>query len=267
MEKVLCDAAPSDPQARTVADGLRSLALALGCPVGFLETPGVKHHPRRGESDGLVRTFARGDVGIVSVPSGTEGHVPFQSDEITELLELTRSDVEPGAMLTFREARLIVSDEPAAVAILDEGTLRPRSGAATMLVYNPKQSVMDALRGTVSEREWREGGGDMEGVQRVGALAGGILVALATAEQPTGRLARVRVIVAPTHRRLGFGRVVLHETARRALGEGMLPYCRLPIGDVASRALADAVGFVAFAHALTMRPVVADRESGMLQSN
>ena len=134
MEEALRDAAPSTPQARTVADGLRSLALSLGCPVGFLETPGVKHHPRRGETDGLVRTFARGDVGVVSVPSGTEGHVPFQSEEITELVELTRSEIEPGAMRTFRAARLIVSDEPAAVVILDEGTLRPRSGAATMLV-------------------------------------------------------------------------------------------------------------------------------------
>ena len=112
--------------------------------------------------------------------------MPFQSEEITVLVELTRSEIEPGAMLTFRAARLIVSDEPAAVVMLDEGTLRPRSGAATMLVYNPKPAVPDALRGTVSEREWIKGGGDMEGVQRVGALAGGILVAMATAEQPTG---------------------------------------------------------------------------------
>ena len=48
------------------------------------------------------------------------GHVPFQSEEITELGELTRSEIEPGAMLTVRAARLIVSDEPAAVVMLDE---------------------------------------------------------------------------------------------------------------------------------------------------
>ena len=161
--------------------------------------------------------------------------MPFQSEEITELGELTRSEIEPGAMLTFRAARLIVSDEPAAVVMLDEGTLRPRSGAATMLVYNPKPAVLDALRGTVSEREWIEGGGDMEAVQRVGALAGGILVAMATAEQPTGA----------RRRRLSrFGALALWRFG----------------------ALAHAVGFVAFARALTRRPVAADLESGVLQS-
>ena len=46
--------------------------------------------------------------------------MPFQSEEITELGELTRSEIEPGAMLTVGAARLIVSDEPAAVVMLDE---------------------------------------------------------------------------------------------------------------------------------------------------
>ena len=81
---------------------------------------------------------------------------------------------------------------------------------------------------------------------------GGVLVALATVDAPQGRLARVRVLVSPRHRRMGYGRAVLHALVRHVLSQGFIPFVRLAVGDLAARTLASTVGFVAFARALTL---------------
>ena len=74
----------------------------------------------------------------------------------------------------------------------------------------------------------------------------------ATVEAPEGRLARVRVLVSPRHRRMGYGRAVVHALVRHVLHQGFIPVVRLAVGDLAARALASAVGFVSFARALTL---------------
>ncbi len=78
-------------------------------------------------------------------------------------------------------------------------------------------------------------------------------MALATADEPIGRLTRLRVIVAPSHRRRGLGVTVLQSLSHRLIVEGLLPLARLTVHDVAARALAGAVGFVHFARSLTLR--------------
>ena len=94
------------------------------------------------------------------------------------------------------------------------------SGTNAPPVIDPQPAVLDMLRAEVAPTEWREGGGDITGTRRIGALSGGVLVALATVEPPMGRLARIRVIVSPSYRRRGLGRLVLLALARKALNEG-----------------------------------------------
>jgi GNAT superfamily N-acetyltransferase len=127
-----------------------------------------------------------------------------------------------------------------------------------MLVYDPRRDVLDMLRYDVSPDEWNEGGGNLDSPHRVGALQGGVLVALATVEAPEGRLARVRVLVSPRHRRMGYGRAVVHALVRHVLRQGLLPIVRLAVGDLAARALASAVGFASFARALTLHVTSVD---------
>jgi GNAT superfamily N-acetyltransferase len=147
---------------------------------------------------------------------------------------------------------LTVSDDPAAVELLDESTLSPAPNVAGMLVYDPSRFVLDMLRHDVSPDAWNEGGGRLDSPHRVGALQGGVLVALATVEAPDGLLARVRVLVSPRHRRMGYGHAVVHTLVRHVLSQGLLPVVRLAVGDHAARALASTVGFVSFAQALTL---------------
>ena len=127
-----------------------------------------------------------------------------------------------------------------------------------MLVYDPRRDVLDMLRHDVSADEWNQGGGNLDSPHRVGALQGGVLVALATVDAPQGRLARIRVLVSPRHRRMGYGRVVLHALVRHVLSQGFIPVVRLAVGDLAARALASAVGFVSFARALTLHVTSVD---------
>ena len=58
--------------ARSVADALRSYAMSLGCPVGYLERQRVATVERHGDEQRVVRTFVRDGAGLVSVPSGEE---------------------------------------------------------------------------------------------------------------------------------------------------------------------------------------------------
>ncbi|AMW04229.1 GNAT family N-acetyltransferase [Gemmatimonas phototrophica] len=134
------------------------------------------------------------------------------------------------------------------IALVDERTLTAEPPPMAMLVYAPAPMLMDTLRFDVSQEEWRpfarahdEAAG---AVLRVGAMRGGVLVALASAERPQGRLSRLRVLVSPTFRHIGLGHLVLHRAARALLYDGLLPYARLATTDFGARALARAVGFV-----------------------
>ncbi len=226
--------------------------MPLGCPVGFLERHRVTTVERPGDEEPVVRTFVRDAIGVVSLPCEEKVDLGLDPDEIQELLSLTRLEAAPGSVIELRSARFIVGDDPAAVALLDESTLAPSPRVAGMLVYDPRRDVLDMLRHDVSPCEWHQGGGNIDSPHRVGALQGGALVALATVDAPRGRLARVRVLVSPRHRRMGYGRVVLHAMVRHVLSQGFIPFVRLEFGDLASRALAATVGFVSFARSLTL---------------
>ncbi|HYW30679.1 MAG TPA: GNAT family N-acetyltransferase [Gemmatimonas sp.] len=241
---------------RSVADALRSLAVPFGCPVGFLETARVTSFSRQSTSDAIVRTFVRGATAVVSAPNPDACDLELDDSAVQELVDLTDSEDSAGTIVWVNGLRLEIDDDPAALVMADDGTFVTQiARMPASLVVNPQRSVLDMLRMEVSAQEWTQGGGDLPVRQSVGALAGGVLVALATVEHPVGRMARLRVIVAPKYRKRGFGKLVAHELARRILGQGLLPFCRLALGDIASRALAGAVGFVTFARSLSMRVV------------
>ncbi|QJR36130.1 GNAT family N-acetyltransferase [Gemmatimonas groenlandica] len=237
---------------RSVADALRSCAMPLGCPVGFLERHRVATVQRLGDDQPVVRTFVRDEVGLVSIPCRDEIDLGLDPAEVQELIAITRLEASPGSVIELRSARLTVSEDPAAVEVLDECTIAPVPRVAGMLVFDPRRDVLDMLRHDVSPLEWNEGGGNLDSPHRVGALQGGVLVALASVDAPQGRLARVRVLVSPQHRRMGYGRAVLHALVRQVLKQGFIPVVRLAMGDLAARALASTVGFVAFARSLTL---------------
>jgi GNAT superfamily N-acetyltransferase len=237
---------------RSVAEALRSCAMPLGCPVGFLERHRVATVERLRGDQPVVRTFVRDAIGLVSVPFEGECDLGLDPTDVQDLITLTRLELSPGSVIALRSTRLTVSEDPAAVELLDEGTLSPSPSVAGVLVYDPRRTVLDMLRHDVSPQEWDEGGGNLDAPHRVGALQGGVLVALATVDAPQGKLARVRVLVSPRHRRAGYGRVVLHALVRHVLSQGFIPFVRLTVGDLAARALASTVGFVSFARALTL---------------
>ena len=250
---------------RSVAEALRSCAIPLGCPVGFLERHRVATVERLRDDQPVVRTFVRDAVGLVSVPCEEEVELGLDPADVQELISLTRLEASPGLVIALRSASLTVGEDPAAVELLDECTIAPSPKVAGMLVYDPRRDVLDMLRHDVSPWEWNEGGGNSDSPHRVGALQGGVLVALATVDAPQGRLARVRVLVSPRHRRMGYGSAVLHALVRHVLGQGFIPVVRLAVGDLAARTLAGTVGFVSFARALTLHvtrmDVVAPAES------
>lgn len=141
--------------------------------------------------------------------------------------------------------------DDALIALVDELTLKPEPPARAMLVYSPTALALDTLRHDVSSDDWARHAAPAAPL-RVGALRGGVLVALASADRPEGKLSRVRVLVSPAFRHHGLGHLVLHHMVRRVLQEGLLPYAKLTANDLTARALAKAVGFVNLARQVSL---------------
>lgn len=140
-------------------------------------------------------------------------------------------------------------DPDALLAMVDEQTLMGEPAVNAVLVYGPAPMLLDTLRMDVTPEEWQAfaagaGRGSVADRLRIGALRGGVLVALAAAASPQGRLSRLRVLVNPTFRHLGLGHLVLYRAVQQLLREGLLPYATFVSTDLGARALAKAVGFV-----------------------
>jgi GNAT superfamily N-acetyltransferase len=150
----------------------------------------------------------------------------------------------------FRHAPAPIRDDSdELLAMVDERTLAGEPQANALIVYGPSPMLLDTLRFDVSPEEWapfaeRRTHEQARDRLRVGALRGGVLVALATAARPEGRLSRLRVLVSPAFRHIGLGHLVLHRAVQSLLREGLLPYATLVSTDLGARALARAVGFV-----------------------
>ena len=240
---------------RTIAEALRSLAMPLGCPVAYLEQQRAALVQRlcaeEASSPPVVRTFVRHDVGLVSLPCADQMPLTLDPADVQELIAFTRLEAEPGTKLTLGSARLTVKAEPAGVRIADAGTISEARACSAMLVYEPGRASLDELRSDVSHAEWDDHACEDSATHRVGAMHGGMLVALASVERPHGQLARIRVLVSPTFRQSGLGRLVMRTLAQRVLAQGLFPYVRLTTTDLAARALSSTVGFVGFARTLT----------------
>lgn len=241
---------------RTIAEGLRSLAMPLGCPVAYLEQQRaavVQRLCTESPDASVVRTFVRQDVGVVSLPCADQLPLTLDPADVQELIAFTRLEAEPGTHLTLGRAQLTVDVEPAGVRVGDAGTISEARATSATLVYEPGRAALDDLRSDVSHAEWHDNACEDSATYRVGALHGGMLVALASVERPHGQLARIRVLVAPGFRRSGLGRLVMRTLAQRVLAQGLFPYVRLTTTDLAARALSSTVGFVGFARTLTWR--------------
>lgn len=245
---------PRTLASRSVSDVLRSCAVPMGVPVAYLESVRAASVMRETGGEAVVHTFARGPVAIVSLPNSGACDLDLDEQAVHELIALTRSDADPASVVTLNGVRLELDDEAASVVVADGETLgRTRPHVPAALVYDPGQMALDMLRHDVSAADWSKGGGDLPSQHRVGALAGGVLVALASAEAASGHIARIRVVVATGQRRRGLGRLVLDTLAGNIVKRGLIPFARLAQGDDAAQALATNVGFVPFARALTLR--------------
>lgn len=247
---------------RSIADVLRSCAAPLGVPVGYLEMQRVAAVSREAEDVPEVRTFARGAVALVSLPNMDEYTLDLDEQAVQELIALTRNEATPGSVVVVNGVRLEIDEDPAALLVADAGTIdTTRRFPPAALVYDPRETVLDMLRNDVSREDWVKGGGDITSPHRVGALAGGALVALASVETPLHHTARLRVVVARGQRRRGLGRLVLSTLATNVVRQGLIPHVRLAHVDAAAHGLSASVGFVPFARTLTLRvSTVRDQE-------
>ena len=150
---------------RSISDALRSLSMEMGCPVGYLETQRVESHERADESP-LLLTFARGAVGLVSLPSADAcDHafsLDFDPDELSDLIAMTRAETVGGVLVQLGDTTLVVDDEPASLLIVDHETLSHAFRSTAALVYDPRPTVLDMLQHEVSTVDWQKGGGGME---------------------------------------------------------------------------------------------------------
>lgn len=153
-----------------------------------------------------------------------------------------------------RSAQIMVPPDPIAdrsvLVLADERTLRAQPPASAVMVYEPTADALSQFRFDVGDREWEQHAASAA-EQRVGAIRGGVLIALASMDRPEGHLARIRVLVSPAFRQRGLGHLVLHRLTTRMLQEGWLPWATLTAYDLTARALARTTGFVSLARQLS----------------
>ncbi|MCA0375037.1 MAG: GNAT family N-acetyltransferase [Gemmatimonadetes bacterium] len=125
---------------------------------------------------------------------------------------------------------------------LDAQTLGAPVAARTALVYDPAPLLLEQMQAELSAAEWAQHV-PAEASHRVGALAGGALVALASVGAPHERLAQIHLVVAPPSRRRGLGHLVLDTIVRRIVAQGLIPFVNVG-ADLRARRLALRVGFV-----------------------
>jgi len=210
----------------------------FGCGLQALRRPGVRVVPHCGLLGYRgAWAFRYADACILSVPlplverveAAVAGRAPDDVYRVGALAALFGDAVD----------RII---GPAVIAYTDRGSFRPVAAPGTRLLELAEIGALGELAAACGD-EWEEGGIDPLRLPIAGRFEGGVLLAAASYAVWGDQLASVGVVVDPRRRAAGHGRAVASVVCAHALAHGLVPQWRTLEANVASRAVAKALGF------------------------
>jgi GNAT superfamily N-acetyltransferase len=217
----------------------------LGCQVADLRRPGVTvvswpepfAYALRRQGTLVVAVPARRREAVAARLGGLDPAEAFRPDRLAAVLGGAAGPPVGPAYQGFADAG--GARAPAA------GDVRALGGA--------DRAALDALRRAAGETAWEHSAIDPERPPLFGRFAGGVLVAAATLEDPGGPVASVGVLTHPAHRGRGHGRAVAGAATRAALDDGAVARYQTLEANLASVAIAHALGYRRDATTLSFR--------------
>ena len=210
----------------------------FGCGLHALRRPGVRVVPHCGLLGYQgAWAFRHADACILSVPlplaEGVEAAVAGRApDDVYRVGALA-------ALFGDAVDRII---GPSVIAYADRVSFRPVAAPGTRLLELAEIGALGGLAAACGD-EWEEGGIDPLRLPIAGRFEGGVLLAAASYAVWGDQLANVGVVVDPRRRAAGHGRAVASVVCAHALAHGLVPQWRTLEANVASRAVATALGF------------------------
>ena len=210
----------------------------FGCGLHALRRPGVRVVPHCGLLGYRgAWAFRYADACILSVP------LPLVERMEAAVAGRAADDVyRVGALDALFGDAVESIIGPSVIAYADQVSFRPVAAPGTRLLELAEVGALGELAAACGE-EWEYGDIDPLRLPIAGRFEGGVLLAAASYAVWGDQLAHVGVVVDPRRRAAGHGRAVASLVCAHALAHGLVPQWRTLEANLASRAVAKALGF------------------------
>jgi GNAT superfamily N-acetyltransferase len=221
----------------------------FACPRSALHSHQTHVLPHAGIGDYHgVFMLVRDDSVLASVPPALlEGMRPrLEHVTAAEALDTTR-------LLAILGPQVERCIGPAFVGYADVQTFRPLRTNAARLLDEHDAPALERLRAACDPVAWEHGGSKLGTHPLAGIVVHRELAALAGYEVWDAQIAHSAVVTHPTHRGKGRGRAVVSQITAEALRRGLVPQYRTLGSNTPAMAIAQALGFVPYAHSMAVR--------------
>lgn len=237
------------PEYATVERITAHWAQTLGCDPRMVREPGIVVRQNAAQlADYRGAYLLRwADTCIVSVPAQ---HVEGISAAVSHRSPDELFDIGALATLFAGEVERIIG--PATQAWIDEHDFRPTDERETHPLTTHDTVALRHLAAACDPSEWEHSGIASEDAIVFGCYSGEQLAA-AGMLRAAGTLRQIGIVTHPAFRGQGYGRAVVSAMTATALREGTSPHYQTLAANVASRAIARALGFTEYARTLAVR--------------
>lgn len=233
----------------TLAEIDASWAHSLGCQPEQLHAAGLFMLRNAGELADFAGAYLlkRDETCILSVPDAWRESAA-QAAQARAVVEV----FDPAflaALFGEHVARII---GPASQSYADATTFHLGDERGTRPLTPADTSALRQLADACQPQEWEHSGIGAPGSMAFGCFLGAELAA-AGMLAPRGVVRRVGIVTHPGYRGRGYGRAVVSAMTRVALHEGAIPHYQTLASNVASLAVARALGFHEYGQTLAVR--------------
>jgi GNAT superfamily N-acetyltransferase len=227
----------------------------LGCEEAHLDQPGttvVRNGPDLADYQGATVLY-RPPACVVAVPAA------WHATATVGLAHRPAANVfavEPLRQVFGGAVDRVIG--PAWLGYADPGDFTPAPTLGTRLLTDQDLPALERLATAVGPTAWAHSGIDPERPPVFGCYAAQALAAAGMLEPWGTRLLHVGIVTHPTYRGRGYGRAVVSAMTASGLAAGAVVQYRTLADNVASVAIAQALGFQRFGQTLAVRLLRAD---------
>jgi GNAT superfamily N-acetyltransferase len=238
------------PQSIAIAD--EYWAGDLGCDRAELrpKTPRVQCHSGGLSDYSGVFVFLLDAAPVVSVPPALLDAIAPRADQF--VAAIARDPAALPSLLSPAAVTLVIG--PALLNYADRSSFVGIELTDTRELTPRDEPAFDELKAACLPEDWEPKGFSLESPFSFGAFSSdGVLQAIASIRVWAERIAHISVVARPASRKLGFGTRAVAAATERALQQGLLPQYRVLEHNLASRRIAQKLGYHGYGCTLAAR--------------